>query len=160
MPYQRSRPVTDGDYRRLLAFRTELRRFTRWSEQAARDEGLTPALHQLLLAVRGLSGDRPPTIGDVAEMLLVQHHSAVELVTRAEALELLARERDTTNHREVRLRLTPSGTARLADLSHRHLTEIKRLSDALRDTVTPRPGLSRPEDPSDPNAQDRPTKDP
>ena len=54
----------------------------------ARAAGLTPAQHQLLLAVRGHDGD--PTIGDVAEHLMLRHHSAVELVDRAERAGLLA----------------------------------------------------------------------
>ena len=74
--------LTDDDYVDLLRFRDTLRQFLHWSEEAAQDAGLTPAQHQLLLAVRGHDGE--PTIGDVAEHLMVRHHSAVELVGRAE----------------------------------------------------------------------------
>ena len=45
--------LRDADYEDLLALRTGLRRFLRWSEQQAEAAGLTPAQHQLLLAVRG-----------------------------------------------------------------------------------------------------------
>ena len=45
--------LTDADYEDLLTLRTGLRRFLRWSEQQAEEAGLTPAQHQLLLAVRG-----------------------------------------------------------------------------------------------------------
>jgi DNA-binding MarR family transcriptional regulator len=76
------RRLTDGDFRELLRFRDALRRFQRWSEGEAAAAGLTPAQHQLLLAVRGHDGD--PTIGDVADHLMLRHHSAVELVDRAE----------------------------------------------------------------------------
>lgn len=41
------------DYTRLLEFRTGLRQFLRWSDRAAKEAGITPAQHQLLLAVRG-----------------------------------------------------------------------------------------------------------
>jgi hypothetical protein len=41
------------DYERLLAFRTGLRRFLAWSGQQAEAAGITPAQHQLLLAIRG-----------------------------------------------------------------------------------------------------------
>ena len=37
------RELTDDDYRRLLELRTGLRRFVRWSEQQARNAGITPA---------------------------------------------------------------------------------------------------------------------
>ena len=51
------RPLLDEDYQRLLAFRSELRDFLRWSEQTAHDAGLTPSLHQLLLVMRGHPDD-------------------------------------------------------------------------------------------------------
>jgi DNA-binding MarR family transcriptional regulator len=124
----------DADYARLLAFRAELRRFVRWSEDAARAAGLTPALHQLLLAVRGGGSDNAgPTIGSVAEVLLVKHHTAVELAQRAEAAGLLERVRDDTDHRRVHLQLTPSGEQRLAALSDRHLEAIQPLAKRLTD---------------------------
>ena len=63
----------EPDYRALLAFRTALRRFNRWSEAQAEAAGLTAAQHQLLLAVKGHDDSRGPTIGDVAEHLLLRH---------------------------------------------------------------------------------------
>ena len=74
-----NRDLTDAEYRELLAFRTNIRRFLQWSEEQATALGITPAQHQLLLAVRGHDGASGPTIGDVAESLLLRHHSAVEL---------------------------------------------------------------------------------
>ena len=78
------RELTDDDYRRLLELRTGLRRFVRWSEQQARNAGITPAQHQLLLAVRGHPGGAP-TVSEIAAHLLLRHHSAVGLVDRAVA---------------------------------------------------------------------------
>ena len=63
-------------YQELLAFRTALRRFLRWSEQQAAAAGVTGQQHQLLLAIRGHDGPGAPTVGDVAEHLLLRHHSA------------------------------------------------------------------------------------
>jgi DNA-binding MarR family transcriptional regulator len=126
----------DDDYERLLAFRTELRRFVRWSEEAARSAGLTPALHQLLLAVRGARKPEGPTVGAVAEALLVRHHTAVELAQRAEASGLLERIRDDADHRVVHLRLTAEGEARLADLSEQHLHAIRPLAKRLTDLAS------------------------
>src|SRR5690349_1571259 len=84
MPGLMTPTLGDDDYRRLLELRSGLRRFLRWSEQAAQSAGLTPAQHQLLLAVRGHDDPRGPTVGDVAEHLLLRHHSAVGLIDRAE----------------------------------------------------------------------------
>jgi DNA-binding MarR family transcriptional regulator len=122
---------TDADYRRLLELRTGLRRFLRWSERQAEAAGLTPAQHQLLLAVRGHDDPRGPTVGDVAGHLLLRHHSAVGLVDRAEAAGLLVRTADAANPSAVRLRLTAEGAARLEALSEQHLEEIAHLSPTM-----------------------------
>ena len=63
--------LPDDVYARLLALRTGLRHFERWSESQARAAGLTPAQHQLLLAIRGHGDPRGPTIGEVADYLLL-----------------------------------------------------------------------------------------
>jgi DNA-binding MarR family transcriptional regulator len=124
------RRLTDGDFRELLRFRDALRRFQRWSEGEAAAAGLTPAQHQLLLAVRGHDGD--PTIGDVAEHLMLRHHSAVELVDRAERAGLLRRRPDPDDRRVVHLELTADGDAHLATLAAAHLAELRRLQGGLR----------------------------
>jgi DNA-binding MarR family transcriptional regulator len=116
-----------ADYRHLLEVRTGLRRFLHWSEEQARSSGLTPAQHQLLLAVRGHPLDRPPTIGDLAEHLLLQHHGAVQLVDRAAAAGLVTRERDADDHRVVHVTLTPQGSRILESLAARHLDELRRV---------------------------------
>ncbi|MGH8996210.1 MAG: MarR family winged helix-turn-helix transcriptional regulator [Acidimicrobiales bacterium] len=132
----------------MLSLRTGLRRFLRWSEEQARLVGLTPAQHQLLLALRGHPGELGPTIGDVADALLLRHHSAVELVQRAEAADLVSRVHDPDDGRVVRLSLSRRGRAALERLSSLHLEELERLADRLRplwegldaDTRRPSPG--------------------
>ena len=124
--------ITDDEYRSLLEFRTGLRRFLRWSEQQAEIVGLSPAQHQLLLVVRGHSNPLGPTIGEVAEQLLLRHHSAVGLVDRAENAGLIRRHRDRDDHRSVRLRLTARGAEKLRRLTALHLEELSRLTRPLR----------------------------
>jgi DNA-binding MarR family transcriptional regulator len=124
--------IADADYGRLLELRTELRRFLHWSEQRAAEAGLTPAQHQLLLAVRGSRDPRGPTIGDIADALLLRHNSAVELVGRAEALGLVSRTADRGDRRVVRLRLTTVGNRRLEQLAELHLEELRRLAPSLK----------------------------
>jgi DNA-binding MarR family transcriptional regulator len=123
--------LSDDVYARLLALRTGLRHFERWSEQNARAAKLTPAQHQLLLAIRGHSDPRGPTIGEVADYLLLRHHSIVGLVDRADAAGLVRRSRDEQDHRVVRLQLTEDGAIRLEALSALHLEELKRLAAQL-----------------------------
>jgi DNA-binding MarR family transcriptional regulator len=124
--------VTQRDYERLLELRTGLRRFLHWSEQQARAAGLTAAQHQLLLAIQGHADRKGPTVGDVAEALLLKHHSAVGLVDRAQAAGLVRRAPDMVDNRVVRLRLTAEGSRRLVHLSRHHLQELHRLSTQLR----------------------------
>jgi uncharacterized protein YeaO (DUF488 family) len=125
--------VSDDAYGRLLALRTGLRHFERWSEQQARSAGLTPAQHQLLLAIRGHGNPGGPTIGEVADYLLLRHHSAVGLIDRADAAGLVRRTRDEDDHRVVRLQLTNDGADRLETLSTLHLEELARLAPRLPD---------------------------
>ena len=120
--------LPDDSYTRLLALRTGLRHFERWSEQQAQAAGLTPAQHQLLLAVRGHGDSRGPTIGEVADYLLLRHHSAVGLLDRADAAGLVTRARDPEDHRVVRIQLTKVGAKRLEALSTLHLEELERLA--------------------------------
>ena len=124
--------LSDRQYADLLAFRVALRRFLHWSERAAEAEGLTPAQHQLLLAVRGHTESQGPTVSDVAGYLLVRHHSAVGLIDRAEAMGLVARRADADDHRVVRVRLTVRGRRRLDALTTNHLEELRRVRPALQ----------------------------
>jgi len=119
--------LADSDYRRLLAFRTGIRRFLNWSEMQAATVGVTPAQHQLLLAVRGHDGPEGPTIRDVADALILRHNSAVGLVDRAVDAGLVTRHVDEHDARVVRLRLTALGARRIRQLSDAHLEELRRL---------------------------------
>jgi DNA-binding MarR family transcriptional regulator len=119
--------LTTADYRHLLQVRTGLRRFLHWSEEQAHSAGLTPAQHQLLLAVRGHPGPGAPTVGDLADHLLIQHHGAVQLVDRAAAAGLVTRRRDEADHRLVHVVLTDEGRRLLESLSARHLDELPRV---------------------------------
>jgi DNA-binding MarR family transcriptional regulator len=127
--------LADGDYERLLRFRVALRRFLERSETEVRARRLTPAQHQLLLAIAGHPEHGGPTIGDVAGSLLIKHHSAVGLVDRAEAAKMVKRVPDPDDHRVVRLRLTALGRKHLDALSVAHLDELRYLAPALEGVV-------------------------
>lgn len=123
--------LSADDYQRLLELRTGLRRFLHWSEAQAQEEGITPAQHQLLLAVKGHPDPAGPTIGDVAGYLVTRHHSAVELIDRAAAAGLLTRRTDQANRSVIRLALTDEGAGRLEALSAAHLDELAQLAPAM-----------------------------
>ncbi len=118
-------------YRALAEFRYQIRRFLHFSEQAAREAGLEPQQHQLLLALKGLPAGMPATIGRLAERLQLQHHSVVGLADRLAEHGLVRRERATGDRREVILRLTPRGEAVLRRLSLCHREELRTTGPAL-----------------------------
>jgi DNA-binding MarR family transcriptional regulator len=127
--------LTREDFENLLAFRTSLRKFQRWSEDQASAAGLTHVQHQLLVAVKGHPGGQPPTVGDLAGYLLQRHHSTVGLVDRAAAAGLVERLADASDHRIVRVRLTALGEQRLAELTPSHLKELHHLARALNELL-------------------------
>jgi DNA-binding MarR family transcriptional regulator len=124
--------LTDEDYRRLAELRYGLRSFLHRSAELAKDAGLTPTQHQLLLAVRASQEERGPTVSDIAAVLLIRHHSAVELVDRAREAGLIVRDRDPDQHSLVRLRVSAHGAAKLASLSELHLRELAQLAPTMR----------------------------
>ncbi len=120
-------PLTDRNYQALARFRHALRVFERFSEEEARATGLTPAQHQLLLAIRGHdAGGQPPSLTEIADVLQLRLHSAGELVGRAEANGLVTRQADPNDHRRALLFLTDRADRQLAALSVVHREELRR----------------------------------
>jgi DNA-binding MarR family transcriptional regulator len=126
------------DFEHLLAFRTNLRRFERWSEDQAAVAGLTHVQHQLLVAIKGHPGDIAPSIGELADYLLLRSHSTVELVNRAETAGLVRRSPDPADARVVRVDLTRKGDRLVTELTEAHLAELLKLSATLNELVAAR----------------------
>jgi DNA-binding MarR family transcriptional regulator len=124
--------LDESDFEHLLELRTGLRRFLRWSEQQAQGVGLTAAKHQLLLAIRGHPNPSGPTIGEIADYLVLRHHSAVGLVDRAAKDRLVKRNSDPVSKSVVRVTLTPAGIEKLDKLAEAHLQEIAHLAPTMR----------------------------
>jgi DNA-binding MarR family transcriptional regulator len=123
--------LSESDYQALAEFRYQLRRFLHFSEEAARDAGLEPQQHQMLLAIRGLPAEKTASIGELADRLQLQHHSAVELISRMVQRGLLERRRDTTDLRRVLISLTQRGEQLLGTLSVQHRTELRSTGPGL-----------------------------
>jgi DNA-binding MarR family transcriptional regulator len=123
--------LTLSDYKSLAELRFQIRLFLAKSEQAARSVGLEPRQHQLMLALKGLSGDVRPCIREVASRLHIQHHSAVELVNRLAKAGYVRREVAGQDRRVVLLSLTPRGEKVLLDLSLYHHSELRSDGPAL-----------------------------
>jgi DNA-binding MarR family transcriptional regulator len=125
-----------GEYRSLARFRFLIRRFLQFSESAARDEGLEPQQHQMMLAIRAWEHPEGPTIGQLAEQLFIRHHSAVGLVDRLEERRLVERIKGDEDRRQVRLRLTSSGQSILKRLSQAHHAELSDLGPELVEALS------------------------
>ena len=123
--------LADDDYRRLAALRHGQRRFLHWSAAQAERVGLTATQHQLLLGIRAWPSGEGPAIGDVADFLFIRHHSAVELVDRAERAGLVVRRRDPASSSLVRVTLTERGGEMLRALTKTHLRELAELAPAM-----------------------------
>ncbi len=127
------RALSDEDYQAIAAFRVAIRRFLRFSEEAARAIGLTPQQHQALLAIRGFPGPGQPAVRDLAEALQLRHHSVVGLVDRLEESGYVRRVPSSVDSRVVNLAITDDGERMLAELTGAHLHEQERLSSIVRD---------------------------
>lgn len=111
----------------LAQFRYALRKFLRFSESAARECGVTPQQHQLMLGVAGFTGRGCATVSELAEFLQEMNHSVVGLVYRAVQSGLVKRKRDSTDRRVVVVQLTARGERVLTQLSELHRQEIENI---------------------------------
>jgi DNA-binding MarR family transcriptional regulator len=117
--------IIQPNFKAMAELRYQIRRFLRFSENAARQAGIEPQQHQLLLAVRGLPEHLKPTVGVLAERMQLQHHSAVELIDRLVDRGFLCRLRATDDRRQVLVKLTHDGEQFLEKLSLHHLQELQ-----------------------------------
>jgi DNA-binding MarR family transcriptional regulator len=122
---------TEDEIRNLAWFRYNLRKFLRFSEKAARQCGVTPQQHQLMLGVAGYTGRGTATVSELAEFLQERHNSVVGLVERAAQRGLVRKEHDTGDRRFVLVSLTPQGEQILARLTELHKEEVKAAREAL-----------------------------
>jgi len=97
------------EYQYLAEFRRQIRQFLFFSESAAREQGIEPQQHQLMLAVAGLPDGVRPTIRELSSRLFIHHNSAVEVL----------------------IRLTPRGDQALHHLAVAHRSELERSGPEL-----------------------------
>jgi DNA-binding MarR family transcriptional regulator len=105
------------DYASLAQFRYHLRIFLAFSEANAKRASLTSQQYQVLLTIKGFSGAGPMSVGELARLMLIKHHSAVELVERMNRLGLVAKSIDTGDKRRVMVSLTKLGPMRLKSVA-------------------------------------------
>jgi len=126
-----NRSLRNKHYQTLADFRYYIRRFLHFSEAAARQAGLEPQHHQLMLAIKGAPGKIGPRIGYLAGRLQIQHHSAVELVDRLAKRGLIRRFRSNEDRRGVHVKLTAKGERLLKELTLHHHDELRSAAPDL-----------------------------
>jgi DNA-binding MarR family transcriptional regulator len=127
--------LNQADYQALAEFRYQIRRFVRFSEQAAREAGIEPQHHQLMLALKGAPDGVEPCIGYLANRMQIRHHSAVELVDRLVKRGLIQRSRSEEDRREVHVKLSKRGERTLRELTLHTREELRSASPALVETL-------------------------
>lgn len=123
--YDMKSRLSQPDFQAMAELRHQIRRFLHFSEDAARQAGIEPQQHQLLLALSGLPDGVKPTIGALAERMQLQHHSTVELIDRLVDKGFVCRLRATDDRRHVLVKVTHEGEAFLEKLSLHHLQELQ-----------------------------------
>jgi DNA-binding MarR family transcriptional regulator len=126
-----ARDISHPQYRVLAEFRFQIRKFLRFSEDIARQSGLEPQQHQLLLALKGLPEGVRPNITALSGRLCLRHHTTVELVNRLAERGAVVRHHSEADRREVLVEITEQGEELLRRLSDSHWEELKKEGPAL-----------------------------
>lgn len=130
------RSLSARDYRALAELRFRIRSFLAFSTQAAREHGLEPQQHQLLLAVKGLSPGELPTIRVLSERLLLKHHTVVGLLNRLVDRGLAVRRQSPRDRREILIQITPYAERLLRSLSVAHRDELNSVAGSLFEALS------------------------
>lgn len=127
----KQKSLSKSEYEALSDFRYALRNFLKFSKDTAESVGLTPRQHQALLAIKGFKGRERITNGELAERLHIKHHSAVGLINRMEAQDLIVREQNETDKREIFIFMTTRGAELLEKLTAAHREELGLIAPQL-----------------------------
>jgi DNA-binding MarR family transcriptional regulator len=121
-----------SDYVALAELRKSIRKFLRFAEEGARDEGITPQQHQVLLAIMGQPQRDWASISEIADFLQLRHHTVVGLIDRCEGIGLVRRNQSSQDRRKVEVSLTTRGLSILSRLAQRNMKELFSLRENLR----------------------------
>ena len=125
----RGAELSAAEYETIATFRYMLRRFLAATDRNAAAVGLTQQQYLALLVIRADPG--VVTIRELADRMLVKHHSAVGLTDRLVRLGLIRREPVPGDRRRVALRFTPHGTRVFSKLANVQREELRRVGPDL-----------------------------
>src|SRR5215831_16270687 len=123
--------LTTAEYQALAELRYRIRKFLREGDTVASETGLEPQQYLLLLAIRGIPNGQEATVSNLAERLVLKHHSVVELIDRMEAHGYVRRSRSREDRRSVLVSLLPRGEKLLEQVAEDRVGELRASGAAL-----------------------------
>lgn len=126
-----TRPLAKAEIEARSSFRQQLRKLERSSEDAARGQGITFSQYLILLHAKGMPERSWALVGELAERMLLEHHSVVGLVSRCELAGLVKRKRSAEDARQVEVHLTAKGERALQAIARSQSDELKQLLSYL-----------------------------
>ena len=122
-----TRILTKNEIEARSVFRHQLRLFERAGEDAARKHGVTFPQYLLLLHAKGMPDRGWALIGELAQKMLLEHHSVVGLVSRCELAGLVKRKRSVDDARQVEVHLTAKGERTMNAIAAAQSNEMNAL---------------------------------
>ncbi|WP_245461308.1 MarR family winged helix-turn-helix transcriptional regulator [Rhizobium sp. WSM1325] len=123
----RSVAVTDegsqlpqGVFESLAGIRLAMRRFLAFSEALLSQWDVTSQQYQAMLAIKA-SASGQMMVRELADIMLLQHHGAVQLADRLAAAGLVVRVPSSEDKRSVLIALTSAGDELLTSLAKVHM---------------------------------------
>jgi len=127
VPIQNHLPLNKNDFETLSEFRYQIRKFVRFSEDVARQHGITPLQYLMMLHIKGYPGREWATVGELAERLQTQQHGVVALISRCEKLEFVERRRSAEDRRRIEVHLLEDGQKVVEQIARRHRAQLVSL---------------------------------
>ena len=119
------------DLEALASFRHALRQFLATADIELERYGLGPRRYQAMLAIQAHRTNTPISVGELAELLLIRHNTAAELVKRLERAGLVAKFYDPADRRRALLALSEEGRVKLEQIATAQLQRLHESRAAL-----------------------------
>lgn len=122
-----ARALSKSEIEARSAFRLQLRKFERFGEDSAREHGITFPQYLILLHIKGMPDRSWALVGELAQKMMLEHHSVVGLVSRCATAGLVKRKRSAQDGRQVEVHLTAKGERALNVIARAQSDELKAL---------------------------------
>jgi DNA-binding MarR family transcriptional regulator len=128
--------IATPEYQALAEMRYRIRKFVHEGDAVASAAGLEPQQYLLLLMIRGIPEGQEATVSNLAERLVLKHHSVVELIDRLEIHGYVRRNRSREDRRSVLVSLLPRGEKMLEEVAQHRISELRATGAALVNAIS------------------------